>query len=188
MISLVEVSSPGVEPITAAEFRAHARFDDTSEDTLIGAYITAARVNAEKYTRRAFITRNWKLVLDSFPALNTIKIWRSPLISVSAITYVDVDGATQTLDPTHYVVEALGEPGRVVRAYRYCWPITRCHYPGAVQVAFSAGYGAAAVDVPEGIKTALKFYVSHYFETREPGNASDMPEHVKTMLSNYRVF
>ena len=63
----VLVTAPAAEPLTLAEAKLHLRVDDTADDALIGALITAARQHAEHDTRRALVTQTWKLALDASP-------------------------------------------------------------------------------------------------------------------------
>ncbi|HVY12222.1 MAG TPA: head-tail connector protein [Alphaproteobacteria bacterium] len=79
-----------VEPVSRSEAKAWLRIDSgTADDALIDALIVSSRQQAEKYTGRAFIERNFSLNLDAcdvkpgFP----IKLTRAPLTGVSAFQY-----------------------------------------------------------------------------------------------------
>ncbi len=163
-MALVLKTAPSVEPVTAAEAKAHARVDITDDDTLITALIVAARRWCEQFTRRAFITQTWELYLDGFPT--EFRLPYPPLQSITKIDYTDLDGATQTLATTEYTVDAKSEPGRVVEAWQKTWPATR-DVPNAVIAEFKAGYGDAAASVPEQAKLAIKMLVAHLYENRE---------------------
>lgn len=95
-------AAPTVEPIMLTEARAHTRVDDTADNVIVSALISAARRMAEAYTRRAFITQSWAMYMDQAPAANSLEIPKAPLIGISSIvTYSDADS------PTTFVVELL---------------------------------------------------------------------------------
>ena len=65
--SLLMNTPPTVEPVTTVEAKAHMRVDIADDDTLIAAYIKAARVNLELITGRRFMTQTWTYYMDRFP-------------------------------------------------------------------------------------------------------------------------
>ncbi len=83
---------------------------------------------------------------------------------MSAITYVDNDGATQTLAADQYLVDAKSAPGRITPAYGLVWPVTRWQN-NAVCVRFVAGYGAASA-VPQGIKNWMLMRIATLWAQR----------------------
>lgn len=181
---LILITPPAVEPISVDEFKAFVRFDPPEEDALIEELITTARESAEKYTRRSFITTGWRLRLDSLNGVRKVQLHRSPVQAVTAVTYTDESGDTQTVPAENYTMQT---NGYVVRHLDYTWPAAIRTRPGVISIDFTAGYGAATTDVPAGIRAALKFYVAHLWESRKPGDDADMPEHVESMLSRYRA-
>ena len=54
--------------VTTAELKAQLRVDTNAEDTLLGAYISAATLMAENYCNRHFITAKYKLWFNSLPS------------------------------------------------------------------------------------------------------------------------
>lgn len=137
---------------------------EDAHDAHLTALIGAATEHVEQYTRRALITQTWRLTLDRFPC--EIVLPRPPVQSVSSITYVDDDGATQTLSSSLYQTCLESSPARIVPAYNEVWPTVR-NIPEAVQVTYVAGYGAAATDIPEQFQQIILLLVGHWFEHRE---------------------
>lgn len=180
-MNLKLVTAPNAEPISLAEARQHLRVTSTAEDSLILSFVAAAREHAESYTRRRFITQTWDMLLDCFPWW-CIEMPHAPLVSVTSIAYVDAAGATQTLDPTKYLVDTKTDPGRITPAYSEVWPITRWQM-NAATIRFVCGYGDAAA-VPQPIKTALRLLVQ-YFEQREGGEK--LIEAAERILMPYRA-
>jgi len=60
----------------------------------------------------------------------------------------------------------------------------------AFEVAFTAGYGDAASDVPQPIRQAVQLLVAHWFERREPvafgAGPQEVPAIVAGLLQPYR--
>ena len=138
------------------------------DDALIASFVQAA-INEldgiDGWLGRALVTQTWQLVLDTFPAC-AIRLPLPPLQSVDSISYIDGDGASQTLDPADYRVFAPdSDPGRVEPAYGLSWPAVRGQ-SGAVTITYTCGYGDPA-DVPELIRTYIRLRVGQYYENRE---------------------
>lgn len=129
---------PAAEPVTVAEVKTHLRVDHIDEDTLIGAYVSAARRWVETYTRRSLVRQSRRYRLDCFGG-RAIELPNSPLRAVSAITYVDSNGDTQMWASTEYRVDAHSDIPRIEPAYGESWPTTR-YVVNAVSIDYRAGY------------------------------------------------
>ena len=178
--------SSGDEPITTAQAKAHLRITHSDDDTYIGLLISAAREHAEMFLRRRLITQTKTQYFDTFA--NAMELKAPPLQSVAEIVYVDADGEDQPLSDTVYDVDTTVEPGVVRLAYDQSWPTIRTT-PNAITVTYVAGYGDAS-DVPDSIKHALKFLVSHWYENREPVGdkpLSEIPITVERLLWGNRL-
>jgi uncharacterized phiE125 gp8 family phage protein len=165
-MALIIISPPSTEPITVAEAKASPslRVAVATDDTDIGTLITTARMQVEDYTNHALITQTWELVLDGFPS-GGIVLPLPPLQSVTSIKYIDTDGTQQTLSSSLYDLDSDTEPGMVAPAYGESWPSTRDEI-NAVRVRYVAGFGAAS-DVPEDIKTCIKFIVGVTYDNSQ---------------------
>jgi uncharacterized phiE125 gp8 family phage protein len=156
-------------------------------------FIIASRVTAEKAMNRAIYNQTWTRTLDNFPLWtessvnpayrknwpyysdfwNRIRIdipWPATA-SVTSITYVDVNGNQQTLDPSLYSVDLTSEPARIVPAAGSYWPSLMTYIPGSVIITFVAGsYGdGLLIDTcPETIKAAIKMIVARLYQMGSP--------------------
>lgn len=201
MYSLQQTAAPAEEPVTLAEAKLWLRVETSADDSSISSLVTAARGMIERLSGRQLVTAQWILRLDTFPYPNgwwlleypglfpdasCVRIPRAPLQSVEGVTYYDLGGTLQTLDPATYDVDAAHDPGRVSLAMNKVWPVTRLK-PGAVKIAFTAGYGNAAA-VPEEYKTAIKLTVGAWYENREAvvtGTiASELPWSAKALIDS----
>lgn len=189
------ITGPSTEPISLAEAKAHLRVDADDEDDLILGLITSARQQAEQICRRAFIIQKWMVTLDHFPisGMNNcgeIILQYAPLISVDSITYVNSDGATQTLATSLYKVDNISEPARIMPAYGTTWPATRNEI-NAVQITLTAGWENAS-SVPQPIKSWMLLRIAAMYENRESDTVIDrgvmdsLP-FVDQLLAPYRV-
>ena len=187
--SLTISSGPAAEPISVSEARDHLRISETQEDPLITAYITAARLYVEAFTKRQLVTATWLLGLERFP-LREIVVPLPPLASVTSVTYVDENGAAQTWNSSLYQVDTKSEPGRIKPIESESFPSTQLGTYNAVTVTFVGGYGDESA-VPERFKHAIKLMTANWFEFREPvidGRVMKAPTSVDALLNQDRMW
>ena len=205
---LMQLVPPSIEPLTVAEAKNFCKSDTdlVDDDALFGLLITSARVYAEAYTARSFISQQWRLVMDSFPGNmmqavpwgrtfslpgNAILLERAPVISVDSITYTDMGGAQQTVPSSEYVADLSGPMPRITPGFGKIWPITLPQI-GAAAANFTAGYGSTAASVPAGIRDCLLMRVKSRYDMRgevtvaSRGKIEPLPW-VDALLDPYRV-
>lgn len=198
-MGLTLVTPPTIDPISLSEAKAHLRVAIADDDGLIAGYILAAREHIENETRRAFLTQTWDYTIDyCWPCERVggsykrrIVLPRPPVQSVTSITYIDLNGATQTLAANQYKL-AKADTGEwfIEPAYGVTWPSVR-NEMAAVTVRFVAGYGANPGDVPEPLRQAILLLIGHFYENREAvgaANLIELPFAVASLVFPYRVF
>lgn len=187
-MALVMTAAPAAEPISLAEAKAHLRVDAADEDALIGSLISAARLLIERTMGLALITQGWSYYLDHWPQSCCITLPLAPVQAVSAITLYDADDAPTVLDAGSYAVDVVSEPARLVLQEAVPSVTTRAF--NGFEVAFTAGFGDAADDVPAPIRHAVTLLVAHWFERREPvvlgAGPQEVPATVAGLLQPYR--
>jgi len=172
---------------------ASAPLTNTTLDPLLQRFIASARQLAETALGRYLITQTVDAYFDDFPGGCDRRIHLPPLQSVTSITYIDLDGTTQTLVNTEYLVNDKSSPCWIEEAFGKTWPTVR-QQANAVRVRFVAGYGSAAA-VPACIKDWMLFKINTMWETRttftiSTGRAAltQIPnEYVDSMLDPERV-
>ena len=182
-MSLEQTSAPSVEPVTTTNQKDWMRVDGSDEDTLIGNLAAASRAYIEMSTGRQMITATWVYKLSTFPS-GDIVLPISPLQSVTSITYVDTDDATQTWSSSLYTVDTASDMGRIRPNYDEDYPTNR-GYSGDVTITFVAGYGDASSDVPDTALTAIKLLAANWFENREsnaPVELKEVPMALQTLI------
>lgn len=192
------ITDATTEPVTLAEAKVHLRepLEDADNDAYIAALITSARLDAEHRLQRTLITTTWRLTLDAFPSFvcdgrvrpvngygdGAIRLAMGRVIAVQSITYLDADGAERTLAADQYRVDLAGDVARITPAYGLSWPTTRA-VTGAVQVNYTAGYGASAAAVPAPIKSWIKLAVGDLYDQRSrSAEKPAVPQHFADAL------
>lgn len=151
------------DPVNLGEAQNHCIAPHDEDSGLLYRMIGAATKLVEAQTSRQFIPATWTFYADCFEPEILLRV--CPVQSIEAVRYVDPAGATQTLSPSAYQLDAVSEPARLVPAYGYTWPQTR-EQINSVEVEFIAGYADGA-SVPDHAKHAILLLVGHWYENRE---------------------
>lgn len=159
------VTAPAAEPVSLEDAKDWIYVDHSDDDAQISTLIRQARQEVERMTRRKLIKQTLAQVLPAFPC-GEIILETAPVDASSVVvTYLDADGAEQTLANTR----AYSSNGlvRVLPADGEAWPDT---LPGAdaVTVTFDAGYADAATleDEAEPLIRAVKNIVAQDYDRR----------------------
>lgn len=189
-MALSLVTAPTSEPVSLSEQKAHLRMDGDEDDAYVAACITAARTWIEGQTHRAMITQTWDYGIDyAWPSKFGVRRIDFPLNPVAdqgspetiTITYVDSDGASQSLASTQFIVANRAHGSYIVPAYNVAWPELRSQ-PDAITIRFVAG-GTAAL-LPVDLKQAVMILAAQFYEERDTGaKASSV---VEALVSPHR--
>ena len=186
---LILTSGPSVEPISLAEAKAHCRVDGDAENTLIASLILAARMHIERSLNVALVEQGWSLYLDRWPDGPWVKLPLAPVLSLTAVRLYSPTDTFMTLDPSLFLLDGAGRYPRLARREAQAWPLPGRSVNG-IEIAFTAGYGATADDVPMPVRLAIKMLVAHWYESREPvipaETASTVPISVNSLITPYR--
>lgn len=157
-------------PVTTDEGKSALRVRHRSDDDMITRHIATATAMVHDSTMRQLVTATFVMTLDGgFPSDGSLVIPRAPLIAITSIKYYDTSSTQQTVSTDVYKVQTDYEPGRVVLKYDQSWPSVQGR-PDAIEVTFTAGYGAASA-VPEGLKDLVLLHVKKLYS---PANEVDM--------------
>lgn len=187
---LILTSAPVVEPVTLTEAKAHLRVDTDAEDTLIGSLIVTSRLHVEAAMGLALVSQGWSWYLDAWPPGSAVALPLRPVESIAAVRLYDAAGAAAALEPGGYLLDGAGPHPRLVRLGARPWP-KPARIANGIEIAFTAGYGGAAADVPAPIRHAILLLVAHWHEHRSPveegAPAAPVPDMVSELLAPYRV-
>lgn len=201
---LDQIEPPETEPVTLEYLRdQHLRITNGDlEDERIMRALRAATEQCQQYTQRALVPETLALVLNRFPAY-CIELPKPPLIEVLSITYIDEDGAEQTLDSSVYhVVRKVGPKCRrsvIELAQDQSWPATRLQ-SDAVTVNYRVGYveepgvSPETMNIPEDLLEGICMRAASYYAHRSDsivGQGFTVQAAIvssKTLWSDYRVY
>jgi uncharacterized phiE125 gp8 family phage protein len=165
---LTDINPPPAEPISLSEAKAFLRVDHEDEDALIQTLISSARDRLETHLNITMIQRPMQVAV----ALGgTIKLPRWPVISIDRVTVDD-------LTTDDFVADLRCRPARLT--------VGSSGSVCAIEIAFTAGYGIAASDVPAPLRQAMLLLVSQGFEHRD-GAPDSLPLMVDALTMPYRV-
>lgn len=188
-MALILTGGPATEPVSVAEAKAHLRVDGSAEDVLISSLILTSRLHIEAALGLALITQSWTLALDAWPRGASVALPLRPVQAVTAVRVLASDGTPVTLSSSDYALEGKGLPPRLVRT-GLTWPVPG-RVASGIEIAFTAGFGPLAADVPAPIRHALLLLIAHWYEHRDPieiGSVdSNIPMAVSDLLTPYRV-
>jgi len=178
-------TQPAIEPVTLGELKTFARIKYTAEDTLLEGFITTARIAAEEYTGRAFISQTIKMLMDFWPG-TVVDLPKPPLISITKVATLDEDDEETEYDSDNYYAVTTSTPGKSVLKRSVSEPTnTERDYAGFL-VRYKAGYGDTGQDVPGPIKEGVKVWASIIQATRTIDPKNPPPE-AKIFLDLYRL-
>lgn len=194
------VTPPASEPVALADVKTFLRIDGNEDDAILTSLIASARRMGEEYTKRAFMTQTWQMVMDRFaervvmapPGIHTapppyvldgsqsIQLSRQPIQSVTSIkTTASGNSQTTVLAATYTLDTAMG---RILLNEGYNWP-TSLRGMSAVEINFVAGWPDAA-SVPEPIRQAIMQHVAASYSNKV---CADMPAGVQAMYDPFRL-
>jgi uncharacterized phiE125 gp8 family phage protein len=111
------------------------------------------------------------------------------VLAVASVRVLSATGVPTVLSASDYVLDGAALAPRLVRSGSN-WPVPGKAANG-IEIAFTAGFGPAATDVPAPIRHALLLLVAHWYEHRDPfeiGFApSGIPKSVSDLLTPYRA-
>lgn len=171
-MSYVLVTPPVKRPVSIGEIKSHALLSHDRDDALIYGWIGMATEDAQHETSRQLITATYDEYYDRWPACadargeRALKLYWSPVQSVTSVKYLDSAGALQTLDPANYRVDTVSARARVVIKPDASLPAL-ADQSQAVVIRYVAGYGTEPDHVPEKIRQWIILNVATRGEFRE---------------------
>jgi uncharacterized phiE125 gp8 family phage protein len=182
--SLVNTTAlDGEAVLSLADAKAHLNVLDDDSDTLIAALRDAAFDVIEQYAEKALTSRTfkWRGRLSQMMQMGI-----GPVTAISAISYLDENGASQTLVAADTLRIALGD--RVEFKTNVDVP-TMADGDGVAEITFTAGYSTEQ-PLPKSLLSAARLMLGHLFMNREAvtmgTGAVEMPFGVRQFCAPYR--
>lgn len=192
MHKTVLVTAPAIEPLEVSEAKTHLNVTSSTHDTYIGTLIAAARRQIERYLNRALITQSWKVYYDRWQ--HELLIPFGSLSAVNTVKYYNTEGTLTTLtENDYYWVVTTTDPGRIVRKYDATYPELQYGRPDAIEIAFTAGYGATSAAIPDEIKHAMKLLITNMYEHRgtvvaDTRGVHPIPSYITDLIHSYKLY
>lgn len=183
------VSGPATTPVTLAEVKAHCRVDAADDDDYLTALIGVAVsfLDAEGELGRAMITQTWAQYETQSPGWPRLKV--GPFQALVSVEYYDASGTLQTATLGDFDTRLDGDFVLIRPKDNREWPAADSR-ADAIKITYTAGYGDAGADVPDGIRHAILMLVAHWYENRvavAPASMMPVPFAVAALLNNERV-
>ena len=180
----VIVKTAASQLYTLADQKIFSRISTTSEDDFINSLIKAATEDAESFCRIAFLDTVFTAYYDYFPS--EIELPKGTVSEIASIKYYDTDNQIQTISESNYDSDLKSKPAIVIPATNYSWPDTYCKQ-NAVEIEYTAGYGASNTSVPNPILIAVKLMAGTVYDgdraNRRAGNS--LPTAAESLLKPY---
>ncbi len=186
-MSAILLIPPSAEPWPVAEAKHFLRVEHDDDDAVIAALIAAARGHVEALTRRALLLQRWRFVLDAWPANGRLSLRMGPLRSVIAARVFDAAGNAHSIDVETFVVDAAAD---IVASPYWSLPLPG-RLTAGIELDAELGYGAAASDVPDALRHAIRMLVAHWYDNRGlaaiGASAAMLPGGLGALIAPYRV-
>lgn len=189
-----ETSTASGLAINIADLKSHLRLSTSDEDGLLTLYARAATHYVETKTRRALITRTFRLEMPEFPQAhgNSFELPLAPVSSVQSIQYYDTQGVLTTWGTENYALDATSALPRIVPAYSVPYPYVQSQHADGVQVNFTAGYGSTFASVPQGLQFVVMLLAGHFWANRMPveavgGAGAEIPYTLQFAMDSYKI-
>jgi len=166
----------------------------STEDTDLSGFIITARSEVEKLCG-PLITQTWEQYEKDWPSGDRLSIGKNRLLTVESIIYTDEDSVEATLAAASYLVDIIDtyKPGVVLKD-DYDWPTANLLKLNPIKITFTAGFGPAATDIPEPIKSWMKVFIGMLYYNRELAWVSNVSQALieinrfDGLLTDYRVW
>lgn len=162
-MSVVQIAV--TEPISLQDAKEWLNIDYDDQDSIIDSIIKAARLKIERRCGVSIALKQYRVKLSEFG--DTIEFPMHPIVSIDAISYIDLSGDEQEIDPSVYTLIEGDEP------YIYPlepWPLDVATRPDAVSVEFTSGIDiedSPPDEVPDDLLQAMRLEIGAMFENRE---------------------
>jgi uncharacterized phiE125 gp8 family phage protein len=154
------------EPVTIDQIRQACRVVADDEDDLLRSWAVTARSLVESDSHVALVRKTVRVRLVCF--LREIRLPISPLISIESVSYIDVNGETQTIEPDDaWMMDNDRSPGALVFLPDYEFPETMFGRNDAVTIEYTVGHDPADKPAPEAAVSAILMLVAHWYKNRE---------------------
>lgn len=187
------VNAPSVEPVTLTEVKQHLRVTEVDLDSAITSYIKSAREYIESYLDRSLVQQTIRLSLPYFH--DEIILPRGMVQSIVSAGYYNSSNTYISITLADYanLITSNISANYLQKKQYVSWPLPISRID-AVQIYYVAGYPPTTTsdpsytaNIPEEIKTAIKFLVQADFDDLMADDRQAVVRHVQSRLAMLRL-
>lgn len=189
-MELVELTTPPLEALPLAAFKAHLQLgsgfsDENLQDVVLEAYLRASLAAIEARTGKALLERELEWHIGRWTETRRQPLPIAPVSAFLGVAIITAVGDVEARDLADFVLERDAHRPQL-RALQGGLPAIPDG--GTVALRFLAGFGAAWGDVPSDLQQAVLLLAAHFYEHRHEaaGSTSSMPFGVVSLLAPYR--
>lgn len=186
------VTYPGVAAVLPAEMvrlKTFLRIETADEDMDIAEMYVAATQTFSKLTGRDVTTTARRYAVPMLCDSPVIELPYPELLAVSAVKWFDSDDTETTLNSTLYIVETVGNIGRVVLKPEGVNAIsdisTLVAHP--VVIYYTSGYGADTSSVPLGIRMWCRECVKWMYSVKDRMAIDGIPDYLLNLAAHWKL-
>lgn len=150
-MSEICIRYPAVLAVALEQARTNMRIDGDYMDSFLELWLKGIIAATEHEIGQRLMRQTWEVRLDAFPAAINLP---HPVLSVTSVAYLDVDGIERVLEPTACKLVHTRYKTTLVPARGVTWPATSPEQH-AVVVTIECGYG----DTPDKVPANVQLYL-----------------------------
>lgn len=138
-------------PVPIEQARANMRIDGDYMDPFLELWLKGIAAATEHEIGQCLMRQTWQVRLDAFPDAIDLP---HPVLSVTSVAYLDLDGVEQVLAPATYKLTPARYQTSLAPVRGATWPATSPE-SHAVVVTVECGYG----DTPDKVPANVQLYL-----------------------------
>jgi uncharacterized phiE125 gp8 family phage protein len=172
----IRTAAPTVLAVTLEDAKMALRIDGSDMDVLVTMWTKGVIANLEHEVGQCMMEQTWEVRLPAFPGVPCWAVGQPsprnlsaeislphPVMEVTSVSYIDIDGATQTLAPEAYRINRTRYTSTLSPARGGSWPAT-AEDDAAVVVVAQCGYGDAPEATPEEVQLYILAKLAEQFD------------------------
>jgi len=162
---------PALEPVAAADAKAHMRIDQSLEDALISDLIRVAREHVEFATGQKLISQVWRQYEPRLGPDREVCARVLPVQSISTVTIYSQDGTPRILTAQEAWIDRTRNQTRI----GFAQTVLPAQAANGVEIDLTVGMADTGVEIPGALRHAILMLVAHWYEFRGAVPADQQP-------------
>lgn len=193
LTGIVRTVAPTTYPVSLADVKSHLAITGTQDDARLQSYIAAATNQIEAKTGRGFMAQTWVEYHDCFPReryMQAFETVRSPVSSVSSLTYYDDSNTLQSLTQgTSYYAVLPTDSAAILSPVRSLsgvldpwWPSEYRWRPDCIALTYVCAWSP----LPDMLVHAVKLLVAYWNDGNRGSNDLEIPTALEDVIAHLR--